>query len=150
MGKGRRVGALASGGEGDDFEDGAVLEGVVAVFFAEEGLAVEFDDEGFAEEVFRLEEVEEADGGHESFCFAVELDGHGVNYGEARMDSSQSFQMGSKWLSRRSCANSAGERVSSMVNWGVALWQEEDFSSASSSTRRPLMVRWRSFLPAPV
>ncbi len=53
MGKGRRVGALASGGEGDDFEDGAVLEGVVAVFFAEEGLAVEFDDEGFAEEVFR-------------------------------------------------------------------------------------------------
>lgn len=66
----------AAGGEGDDFEGGAVLEGVVAVFFAEEGLAVEFDDEGFAEEVAGLEEVEKGDGGLEGFGLAVELDGH--------------------------------------------------------------------------
>jgi hypothetical protein len=64
---------------------------VVAVFFAEEGLAVEFDDEGFTEEVFCLKEVEEADGGRESFCLAVELDGHGgkrsvfsIQYSEVR------------------------------------------------------------------
>lgn len=151
----------AAGGEGDDFEGIAGFDGEGGVFLAEESLVVEFDDEGFALEAEGLEEGGEGEGGLEGMGLAVELDGgHGggsyplsvIGYWgeEVRMASSQSFQTGSKLWSRRSWANSAGERVSSMENWGVAVWQAESFSAGSSSTRRPLMVRWRSLDPAPV
>ena len=55
---------------------------MVAVFLAQEGLAVELDDEGLAEEVEVAEEVEKGRLGVEGVRLAVELDG-GVQEGRS-------------------------------------------------------------------
>ncbi len=66
---------LPACGEGDDLDGVTWGDGVVAVFFSEEGLAVEFDDEWFAEKVEGLELVGGWGGGVEGGVVGVGLDG---------------------------------------------------------------------------
>jgi len=67
--------ASAAGGEGDDFEAGARFDEGAGVVAREDGLFVEFDDDGFAGEAEEIEQAVEEDGIGQGMGSAVEGDG---------------------------------------------------------------------------
>ncbi len=123
---------------------------------AAEGLTIEFDHDGFFGKPKGVEQSSHGWLAVEVVCFSVESDLHrggpGMGQAGARISLSQSFQTGSSPVSRSWWAMVAAERSSSISNCGVALlWlQPATRSAGSSSTLRPLTVRCRSSVPAPV
>ena len=133
----------AASGDRDDLQLISVGEITVGEFRGRKGFLIELHDDRFPIEAQLGEERLQGEGGLEDAGFSVNDKSHD----EVRMAGSQSFQTGSKPWDCSKVAISETVRLSSISNCPVARSQEV---SSSSSTRRPLTVRWRSSVPAPV